>query len=548
MATLKSAIAAGLFPPKVQHEVDRPVPRRPALDEKKRKLQTAATQANDDFGIDELDDADIVAATEPQAEYQDIDDVVDSQDDRGASLAGNGNTQKTANRSEKRSGVSKHKATEASVQQEPKRLPNGNWECFHHCTDKQGCKHPCCKVGLENKPKPRKPKKSRIDDSAVSSTAKPTSKATKIAKKPAHTDPFTASRRSVNQCLTVQPSTADRPVTRDTEFGDENDFWDDPAIEEAIMEDSHRFENDKPFARKAPHHDIPGLFVTSSIRPYDEVDLSSGTPDEARYGKRPLSNTSAQLVKKARLSENISYHGRYEDDPDQEDGQCISMRDLENSCNVTTFSKRADTKRASVALDECDELDDFDADLGANLNDAPYGWAPINSTDNSPSKPVHDGHDIKYPADDDDNIGIIESALYPTTFTAVNQPRRARPFMIYDDRHHDVETAADTLPSLSDLLRPDEQEHANEDEDQLGGDETAADKDEYEFQDEGYGTIQHVDVPAEDIAKSRSAKQDEHTIDDLNTPARGMKEEKDEEKDEIPAWMWEKFGDVAEFI
>jgi ATP-dependent DNA helicase HFM1/MER3 len=47
---------------------------------------------------------------------------------------------------------------------EPVRLPNGNWQCNHACTGGvttkgQPCKHPCCKNGLESRPKPRKPSK-----------------------------------------------------------------------------------------------------------------------------------------------------------------------------------------------------------------------------------------------------------------------------------------------------------------------------------------------------------------------------------------------------
>lgn len=55
-------------------------------------------------------------------------------------------------------------ATESS--QEPKQLRNGNWACSHRCKDKQSCKHPCCRDGLEKKPK-LKPKKYRPSTSGT---------------------------------------------------------------------------------------------------------------------------------------------------------------------------------------------------------------------------------------------------------------------------------------------------------------------------------------------------------------------------------------------
>ncbi|KAF2104045.1 hypothetical protein NA57DRAFT_70256 [Rhizodiscina lignyota] len=45
-------------------------------------------------------------------------------------------------------------------EREPKKLPNGNWECNHRCKDKTKCGHACCKEGMNKKPKPPKPKTS----------------------------------------------------------------------------------------------------------------------------------------------------------------------------------------------------------------------------------------------------------------------------------------------------------------------------------------------------------------------------------------------------
>ncbi|KAL8372169.1 hypothetical protein RB595_001797 [Gaeumannomyces hyphopodioides] len=54
--------------------------------------------------------------------------------------------------------------SQTESQQEPARLPNGRWRCNHLCggggVTKTGksCKHPCCKEGLEKRPKQPKPK------------------------------------------------------------------------------------------------------------------------------------------------------------------------------------------------------------------------------------------------------------------------------------------------------------------------------------------------------------------------------------------------------
>lgn len=50
------------------------------------------------------------------------------------------------------------------------RLPNGNWPCSHSCTDKQACKHKCCKEGTKKKPKSG-PKKALAKNLSIQETA-----------------------------------------------------------------------------------------------------------------------------------------------------------------------------------------------------------------------------------------------------------------------------------------------------------------------------------------------------------------------------------------
>lgn len=594
LATLHPAIASGLFTADMMRQDDRPILERVSKHESK-KPQSASTQDEDDFGNQDLDDADLVAAAEPPPEYQDIDDVVSSQDDRAASLAGKGKPRKPtiANHAQKRAATNEDNTVVDVDQREPKRLRNGNWECNHRCTDKEGCKHTCCKHGLESKPKPRKPKKAKVDESVVSSTAKPAPKNTKNVKKTAntaHTDPFAAAKKTAYQSLAIRLKPAERPPTRETEFGDENEFWDDPEVEDALMNDSGYGRPDLLDTSK-PKFTAGGLFVTSSpdkAQPYDEIDLSSETQKEHRHGKRPASNTAIKTMKRARVIGVPEYTSNHQD-YDQHDAQFVSLRDLDTSCNITTFSKGPVTSRAIDAMQATRNHTLSDDSPVINCNDAPYGWAPINSTDNSPSNMLDNPQGMTYDSDGDDGLSIVGSALYPTTFTAVNEPRLARRAQSRHVDEQDMEID-DILPALSDVLRPAEHESAAANVDRTNGDLMLDTDDDGELQDEGYITMQIDQEPTKpcpliELAETQYRSmadmdgQDEGyitmQIDEESTkfcPLTEMAETQykrisagmsgqdethlanekhdnaNEAKDEIPAWMYEEYGDVADFV
>lgn len=557
---LHPAIASGLFHTVTMPEDDHSVLERVSKHESK-KPQSAATQNDDDFGNEDLDDADLVAAAEPHAGYQDIDDIVSSQDDRALSLAGKGKARKTTNaNAQKRANTDKDGTDVAVVQREPKRLPNGNWECSHPCTDKKRCKHLCCKIGMENKPRPKKPKKAKVDDSDAASTAKSGPKSTKNVKKSAataHTNPFTAAKKSANQSLAIRHKTADRPATRETEFGDENDFWDDPDVEDALMNDNGHEEQPNGLKTSKPKFTATtgGLFVTSSpdkAQPYDEIDLSSKTFEESRHGKRPASNTTAKAVKKARLGGVPDCASNYQD-YDQQDAQFVSLRDLDTSCNVSTFSKGSATSRAAATMQDIHDYTMSDDELVTNCNDAPYGWAPINSTETTPSKVLDNPPPLPYDSDGDDGLSIVESALYPTTFTAVNQPRPARPAQSRHVEEKDMEEH-DTLPDSPEMLHRAEHGPTAGDVDATTGDPMLDVDEDGDLQDEGYITMQ-IDEEAAKPEPLTEMAQTQHNCMRAETSGRDEKDiandkpsNETEAKDEIPAWMYEEYGEFAEFV
>ena len=339
MATLKPAIASGLFPKITDMEEDRPVLSRvspyPTIEPRGRAREQSA-----DFD-DELDDADLAAVAAGDDEFEDIDDVVEEV----PALAGSGKSRKSATQA----GRSNDKDTNTTaIDFVPKRLPNGNWECKHTCADKTSCRHPCCQNGSEAKPKPPKPKKTKqADDSAAdTSNSKDTSSKSTKTKKPlvvVHTDPFSASKKSsstsTKQSKQSKPPPAKRPRSNDTDFGgDDIDFDDIIADVPALTLD--RFSGLSTFR---PINGVEGsvaksegLFVTSSpkkaVQKWDEVDLSSEHDRPAmmaRPEKRPRTIPAPQQpVRKARSASTTTQMLNRE--PKQKDEQrLVALSDLE---------------------------------------------------------------------------------------------------------------------------------------------------------------------------------------------------------------------------
>lgn len=51
----------------------------------------------------------------------------------------------------------RHQARPSATLTASKQLPNGNWECNHKCKDKNICKHICCREGMDQPSRSRKP-------------------------------------------------------------------------------------------------------------------------------------------------------------------------------------------------------------------------------------------------------------------------------------------------------------------------------------------------------------------------------------------------------
>ena len=115
MATLKPAIASGLFPKIIDIEEDKPVLSRvspyPSIEPRGRSRAQFEAEAFDD----EIDDADLAAVAAGDDEFEDIDDVVEEQ----PTLAGSGKPRKAATHNGARSNDMDAPLTDFV----PKRLP-----------------------------------------------------------------------------------------------------------------------------------------------------------------------------------------------------------------------------------------------------------------------------------------------------------------------------------------------------------------------------------------------------------------------------------------
>lgn len=128
------------------------------------ELKTADTDAWDDGG---LDDDDFFGAESKADDFMDVDAL--EQPTAGLPKTG-----------QSRKNTSTANTFEAPNEQ---RLENGNFACNHRCKDKTACKHPCCKEGLEKKPKPRPKKTKDSEPPAASKDMTSSALSTKIQSK-----------------------------------------------------------------------------------------------------------------------------------------------------------------------------------------------------------------------------------------------------------------------------------------------------------------------------------------------------------------------------
>ncbi|QDS75045.1 hypothetical protein FKW77_006241 [Venturia effusa] len=149
-ATLAPKLPKGINWPRSKPTNSPPLSIRPAPNSARRRSempsfdQGKSRPKDDEFGDDELDDQDLLAAINDDSDngFKDIDDY-------GKDI-----------------GVATAKATKQTTRAvpvnqthhdwEPTKMANGRWSCNHRCKDRSGCRHMCCREGLDKPPKPPK--------------------------------------------------------------------------------------------------------------------------------------------------------------------------------------------------------------------------------------------------------------------------------------------------------------------------------------------------------------------------------------------------------
>lgn len=152
-ATVVPKVATHMFPVTRPAE---PAPdgrlQRPTSNISKPRAQTAPEiqkpiSIADEFGDGGIDDDDLV-----QASLHDLDfDHIDNYSNPVNSLTRKNTADNTASKGKERLKVGRDMTGEGEC--EPRQLENGKWACNHRCKDKKGCRHLCCKEGLDKLPK-----------------------------------------------------------------------------------------------------------------------------------------------------------------------------------------------------------------------------------------------------------------------------------------------------------------------------------------------------------------------------------------------------------
>jgi ATP-dependent DNA helicase HFM1/MER3 len=131
------------------------------VDKRQRSIQefTIARTLDDEYGIDAINDSDIIRLAEnaEQTNNSEDDHIDDPQ-------LGVGHNPKFT----MRVGVPNAMARIPYLNRvnQSQRLPNGKYPCKHSCKDKTRCKHLCCREGLDEPPKSGK-KRRRDSDLTV---------------------------------------------------------------------------------------------------------------------------------------------------------------------------------------------------------------------------------------------------------------------------------------------------------------------------------------------------------------------------------------------
>ena len=125
-----------------------------------------ASASTDEFGDRDIDDDELVKASFRDQGFDHIDNYANPTEN----ITRNNTVKNTSSKDNSRPKPIAQRKDE--VEQEARRLENGNWACNHPCKDKQACRHLCCKEGMAKPPKKTVTKCVPSIDTGLQSVAK----------------------------------------------------------------------------------------------------------------------------------------------------------------------------------------------------------------------------------------------------------------------------------------------------------------------------------------------------------------------------------------
>ncbi|KAH7082908.1 nucleotide-sugar transporter-domain-containing protein [Paraphoma chrysanthemicola] len=295
-ATVKPQIAPSMFPASKHLEIDLPqqsnTSRRRAEPTKPMRKRSTTS---DDFGDDGIDDDALVRASFSDLDFEHIENFANPGD--AVTRKNTAKNKLVKLRSPPMSTQSETNDADDAAD-EPVQLANGKWACNHQCKNKHGCKHFCCKEGM-NKP-PKKAAKSKRRSSGedeimpVTASQRPKQTQSKLQ--------LTASKRKISSAVEeLDLSQQEKKKKADYANNGPRDFRDLDRLHKSVQK------NDPPANLLALMHKKPSYCYSQggdyhlSFMPQSTARRSDTSSD---YGDIPLEELSSHLDPLAGKHEN----------------------------------------------------------------------------------------------------------------------------------------------------------------------------------------------------------------------------------------------------
>ncbi|KAH7093390.1 nucleotide-sugar transporter-domain-containing protein [Paraphoma chrysanthemicola] len=303
-ATVKPQIAPSMFPAPKYPEIDPPqqsnTSRRRAEPAKPMRKRSTTSE---DFGDDGIDDDALVTASFGDLDFEHIENFANPTD----AVVGKNTAKNKLGQLKSQPMSTQVEMNEVNdAADEPVQLANGKWACNHQCKNKHGCKHFCCKEGMDKPPKKAAKAKRRPsgeeDNHVMPVTASQRPKQTQIKLQ------LTASKRKTSSAVEeLDLSQQEKKKKADYANNGPQDFRDLSRLHESVQK------NDPPANLLTLMHKKPAYCYSQggdhhlSFMPQCTARRSDASSD---YGDIPIEELSSHFDPPA--AEHEEYPGMNE--------------------------------------------------------------------------------------------------------------------------------------------------------------------------------------------------------------------------------------------